>query len=92
MIEDRIVVLSPLATAMLSAMGSDWVEVSGLAADLGRVFGAPPDGVPVVEANEEVLQCLAHDGVLEITGWASTSAMARSVVHASAPVDPADAT
>ncbi len=68
MIEDRIVVLSPLATAMLSAMGSDWVEVSGLAADLGRVFGAPPDGVPVVEATEEALQCLAHDGVVEITG------------------------
>jgi hypothetical protein len=66
MVEDRILVLSPLATATLSAMGSGWVEVPGLAADLGRVFGAPPDGMHVMEATEAVLRGLAHDGVVEI--------------------------
>ena len=33
---------------------------------LRRVFGAPPDGMHVIEATEAVLRGLAHDGVVEI--------------------------
>jgi hypothetical protein len=67
LIDDRIVVLSPLATAIVTAVGGDWVEVQDLVTDLGRVFGPPPGGTTVVDATEGAVRELADEGVVEIT-------------------------
>jgi hypothetical protein len=41
LVGDRVLVLSPLATTVLSLLGEEWTEVSWVAERLAMDFGAP---------------------------------------------------
>jgi hypothetical protein len=66
LVDDRVFVLSELATTLLAAIGSEAVEVSDVAAVLEERFGAPPDGVDLVDATETAVRELALQGLVEM--------------------------
>ena len=64
LIEDRVFVLSPLATSLLAAIGRSSRDVAEVAGVLGESFGAPPDGTDLVEATEAAVRELAAQGLV----------------------------
>jgi hypothetical protein len=66
LVDDRVFVLSELATVILEAVGSGTVEVEHVAAVLGERFGAPPDGMDLLDATAAALRELAEQGLVEM--------------------------
>jgi hypothetical protein len=67
LVDDRVFVLSELATTLLAAIGPGAVEVEHVAAVLGERFGAPPDGTDLFDATAAALRELAEQGLVEMT-------------------------
>jgi len=62
----RVVVLSPLATHLLSLIAEDdWTDLAPLSEGLVEAFGVPPAG-SATEATAEALRALQAEGVVEI--------------------------
>ena len=66
LIGDQVFVLSELATTILAAIGDSTVDVDAVAAVLGSTFGAPPDGIDLVDATAAALESLAAQGLVQI--------------------------
>lgn len=69
MVASTVVVLSPLATAVLELLpaGAPWAPVSEVVAGLVERFGAPGDASPH-DATLGVLRDLAAQGVVDLDG------------------------
>lgn len=67
LIGDRVLVLSPLATSLLEAIGEETVEVDHIAGVLGELYGEPPDGVDLHAATALAVQTLADQGLVEMS-------------------------
>lgn len=61
-----VIVLSPLATALLALLDDDWADVRDVTAGLVRSFGTPPEGVPPEDATVAALRALAVHGLVEL--------------------------
>lgn len=69
LIDNRILVLAPLATVLLSTLDDQsWVDLSQIAAELTRTFGRPPSGADALEATTHAVRALAAEGLVETTG------------------------
>lgn len=67
-VEDSVVVLSPISTAVLTALSDDaWFDVAEIAASVEARFGAPPEG-SVLDGVCTVIEELAATGLLERVG------------------------
>jgi hypothetical protein len=65
LVGDRVLVLSALATFLVSEAGTDWVEVSELATRLEQEYGSPPGDQGALTATTKIVDDLAADGLLE---------------------------
>lgn len=61
-----VIVLSPLATALLALVGDHWTDLGDVAAGLVRSFGEPPDGVAADVATADALHALAAHDLIRI--------------------------
>jgi hypothetical protein len=64
-VDDSVVVLSPISTAVLTALSDDaWFDLAEIAASVEARFGAPPEG-SVFEGICAVVDQLAETGLVE---------------------------
>ena len=55
-VQDEVIVLSPVATAVLLATGPDWTDLSELVGAVEQQFGPPPS-----QSTEETLRGLVRE-------------------------------
>ncbi len=65
-VDGNVVVLSPLATHLLSLVGDDWTELAAIAAGLEEAFGPPPGEGSTDEATRSALGELQAQGILDL--------------------------
>ena len=65
-VDDRVVVLSPLATHLLGVVAYDWTDLTTLAAALVDAFGDPPTERSAASATSDALHTLEAEGIVEI--------------------------
>lgn len=65
LLNDQVVVVSPLGTTLLAAMDEEWVGVPHLSAALLNVYGPPPEG-DVESATVDALRALEGQGIVEV--------------------------
>lgn len=65
-VDDRVLVLSELATFALGLMTEEWSDADRLAEALVDHFGAPPEDAGAVASTEAMLGQLADEGLLQI--------------------------
>ena len=68
LIDERVMVLSPLATTILAAADGGWVDVEEVAEALLAAFGPPPDGADLLSTTESAVLELAAQGLVETSG------------------------
>jgi hypothetical protein len=78
-VEDRVVVLSPLATYLLGLIGDDWTELTTLAEALVDAFGDPPAGQSPAEATSDALRTMEAQGIVAITDAVTESVPSQSI-------------
>lgn len=66
LIGTEVIVLSPLATALLTLIGDDWTDARAVTAGLVRVFGEPTEGLSADAATAEALRALAVRRLVEL--------------------------
>ena len=65
-VDGSVVVLSPLATHLLSLLDDGWSDVELLAAGLVEAFGPPPDDPKGIDATAEALRALGRISAVEL--------------------------
>ena len=66
-VDDKVVVLSPLATYLLGLIAYDWTELATLAEALVEAFGEPPTGQTAAEATSDALRRMEAQGIVATT-------------------------
>jgi hypothetical protein len=78
-VDDKVVVLSPLATYLLGLIGDDWTELTTLAEALVAAFGEPPTGQSAAEATSDALRTMEAQGIVAITDPVTESVPSQSI-------------
>ena len=67
LVQDRVVVLSQLATFALALVSEGWTEVEDVARGLVDAFGTPPGDDTGLESTRAALETLASQELVELT-------------------------
>lgn len=78
-VDDKVMVLSPLATHLLGLVGYDWTELPTLAGGLVDAFGEPPAGQSAAEATSNALRTMAAQGIVTIADPVTESVPNQSI-------------
>jgi hypothetical protein len=78
-VDDKVLVLSPLATHLLALVGYDWTELTTLAEAVVDAFGAPPGGQSADEATSDALRTLEAQGIVTIADPVTETVPSQSI-------------